>query len=45
MEFLPGGYHDVIEAWERLDDWQGYVKIVKEKYMHLIEERINELPF
>ncbi len=33
MEFLPPGYEDVIEAWERLDEeWQGYVKLVKRYY-------------
>ena len=38
MEFLPANYRDVIEAWERLDEWQRYVKIIKRDYMHLIEE-------
>jgi hypothetical protein len=33
MEFLPGGY-SVIEAWDRLDDWQRYVRIIKQEYMH-----------
>jgi hypothetical protein len=37
MEFLPAGYRDVVEAWERLDDWQRYVKAIKQDYMHLIE--------
>ncbi len=37
MEYLPDMYSDVIEAWERLDDWQLYVKIIKRDYMHLIE--------
>ncbi len=36
MEFLPKGY-SVIEAWERLDNWQHYVKLIKRDYMHLIE--------
>ncbi len=39
MEYLPDMYSDVIEAWERLDDWQWYVKIIKRDYMHLIEEQ------
>jgi hypothetical protein len=36
MEFLPANYRDVVEAWERLDDWQKYVKVIKYDYMHLI---------
>ena len=35
MAFLPAGY-SVIEAWERLDNWQRYVKIIRRDYMHLI---------
>ncbi len=38
MDYLPEDYSDVIEAWERLDDWQVYVKKIKREYMHLIEE-------
>ena len=38
MEFLPANYRDVIEAWERLDEWQKVVKKIKRDYMHLIEE-------
>ena len=37
MEYLPANYRDVVEAWERLDDWQRYVKIIKRDYLHLIE--------
>ncbi len=38
MEYLPHGY-EVVEAWERLgDDWQIYVKVVKQHYGHLIGE-------
>lgn len=37
MDYLPANYRDVVEAWERLDDWQRYVKDVKAHYMHLIE--------
>lgn len=33
MEFLPHGY-SVIEAWDRLDDWQEYVRIIKRDYPH-----------
>ena len=37
MEYLPQGY-SVIEAWERLGDWQYKVQIIRYRYMHLIEE-------
>jgi len=37
MDCLPAGYEDVLEAWERLGDWQRYVKIIKHECMHLIE--------
>ena len=36
MEYLPHGY-SVIEAWERLDDWQSYVKRIRHEHMHLIQ--------
>lgn len=36
MEYLPEGY-SVIEAWERLDDWQPYVKRIRHQYRYLIE--------
>lgn len=36
MEFLPANYTDVLEAWERLDDWQGYVKYIKANLMHRV---------
>lgn len=33
MEFLPDGYEDIVEAWDRLDEeWQGYVRMVKRDY-------------
>ena len=36
--YLPAMYADLVEAWDRLDDeWQGYVRIIKQHYMHLIE--------
>ncbi|VAW59634.1 hypothetical protein MNBD_GAMMA11-2262 [hydrothermal vent metagenome] len=38
MEYLPANYQDVVEAWERLDTWQRYVKHIKQHYMDLIEE-------
>ena len=38
MAYLPGGYHDTVEAWDRLDmEWQEYVRIVKRDHMHLID--------
>ena len=33
--FIPAGY-DMVQAWERIEAWQGYVKIIKSHYMHLI---------
>jgi hypothetical protein len=37
MEFLPASYCDAVEAWYRLDDeWQGYVRLIKRDYQHLI---------
>lgn len=36
--YLPDMYADLVEAWDRLDDeWQHYVRIIKQNYMHLIE--------
>ena len=35
MEYLPQGY-STIEAWERLGDWQRYVRRIRHQYMHLI---------
>lgn len=36
--YLPDMYADLVEAWGRLDDeWQHYVRIIKQNYMHLIE--------
>lgn len=36
MEFLPANYTDVLEAWERLDDWQRFVKYIKANLMHRV---------
>lgn len=37
MEFLPASYPDVLDAWDRLDDdWQEYVKLIKEQYDDLL---------
>jgi len=38
MEYLPAGY-SVIEAWERLDNWQCHVKRIKHQYMYLIKRK------
>ena len=35
MECLPHGY-SVIEAWERLGDWQSLVKKIKAEYSDLL---------
>ncbi len=32
MEWLPANYKDVVEAWDRLGDWQEFVRIVKRDY-------------
>jgi len=37
-KYLPDLYADMVEAWDRLDDWQDYVRQVKRDYMHLIIE-------
>ena len=40
MDYLPDSYSDVIEAWDRLDDqWQTYVRIIKQNYSHLINNQ------
>jgi hypothetical protein len=36
MDYLPANYRNVVEAWERLDDWQQYVKEIRQNYSHLI---------
>lgn len=38
MDYLPDSYRDAIEAWDRLgDEWQNYVRLIKQDYMHLIQ--------
>jgi hypothetical protein len=37
MEYLQANYRDVIEAWERIEDWQRYVKYIKAHLMHRLE--------
>jgi len=37
-EYLPVSYRDLVEAWDRLgEQWQDYVRLIKQDYMHLIE--------
>jgi hypothetical protein len=37
-KYLPSSYSDIVEAWDRLDDeWQAYVRLIKQDYMHRIE--------
>lgn len=39
QDYLPGYYSDMVEAWDRLDEeWQGYVRLIKQDYMHEITE-------
>jgi len=38
LDYLPDMYSDAVEAWDRLDDeWQHYVRLIKQDYMHRIE--------
>jgi len=39
-QYLPQGYTDIVEAWDRLDDqWQAYVRLIKRDYMvEIVEE-------
>ncbi len=38
LEYLPDYYSDAVEAWDRLgEQWQDYVRLIKQDYMHLIE--------
>jgi len=39
QEYLPNNYSDMVEAWDRLDDWQGYVKLIKRDYLHLVDSQ------
>jgi len=36
MSKLPGCYCVVVDAWERLGDWQDYVKAIRTDYQHLL---------
>lgn len=33
LKYLPPGY-TVVEAWDRIDDWQGYVRLVQKHYQY-----------
>ncbi|MEW4368070.1 hypothetical protein [Aliikangiella maris] len=37
MWHLPTCYQDIVEAWERLGEWQYHVKLIKRDYSHLIK--------
>lgn len=38
QKYLPSYYDDMVEAWDRLGhEWQQYVRLIKQDYMHLIE--------
>jgi hypothetical protein len=34
--YLPYGYANIVDAWERLGHWQGYIPLIQRHYMHLI---------
>jgi len=36
QDLLPDSYPVMIEAWERLNEWQTHVKLIRQNYMHLI---------
>ncbi len=40
QEYLPDMYNDMMEAWDRLDDWQPIVRLIKLDYMHLIKPKV-----
>jgi len=33
---LPNSYPNMIDAWDRLGEWQYYVRVIREHYRHLI---------
>ncbi len=39
LDYLPDRYHDAVEAWQRLDDWQYHVITIRLNYMHLIKTK------
>jgi hypothetical protein len=36
MQYLPGCYSNITEAWARLGHWQEYVKTINDDYRHLV---------
>lgn len=36
MQYLPGCYSNICEAWARLGSWQEYVKTINDDYRHLV---------
>ena len=37
QNYLPGNFSVIIEAWERLGEWQHHVKLIRSDYLHLIK--------
>lgn len=37
MWHLPKSHQDIVEAWERLGNWQVHVKFIKNNLMHLTQ--------
>jgi len=38
QKYLPESYPVMIEAWERLNKWQTHVRLIRDNYMHLINQ-------
>lgn len=36
MQYLPGCYTNICEAWARLGHWQEYVNTINDHYRHLL---------
>lgn len=36
MQYLPGCYTNITEAWARLGNWQQHVHTINEHYRHLL---------
>jgi hypothetical protein len=39
QHYLPDSYPVMIEAWERLNEWQTHVKLIRNNYLHLIQPK------
>ena len=38
QDYFPGGYEDMLEAWDRLDPlWQKAVRLIKRDHMHRLD--------